>query len=30
MSARQRAAVLSERRPGPMQWAYMRPRTAPS
>jgi hypothetical protein len=26
MSARQRAAVLGERRPGPMRWAYLRPR----
>jgi hypothetical protein len=26
MSARERAAVLSERRPGPMRWAHLRPR----
>jgi hypothetical protein len=26
MTARQRQAVLSERRPGPMRWAHMRPR----
>jgi hypothetical protein len=25
-SARRRAAVLGERRPGPMRWAYLRPR----
>ena len=30
MTARQRQAVLSERRPGPMRWAHMRPRRSPA
>lgn len=29
MSPRERAAVLGERRPGPMRWAHLRPRDAP-